>query len=94
MTAPPKKRSGPSVAARAATKMTATVTSQSSRHYRQDGYTAPTAEDRREDQLLAELQALGYGITVPCLVCRRPLTSPRSLRLHVGPVCAARAVTR
>ena len=52
---------------------------------------APTADERREQQLLNELQELGYGITVPCLECGHPLTSPRSLARHVGPRCAARA---
>jgi hypothetical protein len=40
--------------------------------------------------LFAELHSLGYGITVPCLICRRPLTAPTSLALHVGPKCLAR----
>ena len=44
----------------------------------------------REVLLLAELRSLGYTITAPCLVCGRPLTSPRSLRSRVGPVCAGR----
>ena len=59
-------------------------------HRRQDGYAAPTIEDRREHDLFAELKSLGYGITVPCLICSRPLTSKRSLATHVGPVCRAR----
>ena len=84
------RKSGPGKP-RAASTSTATVTRDSSRRVRQDGYAAPSAQDRREDALLTELQALGYGITIPCLVCRRPLTSKRSLRLHVGPVCSARA---
>jgi hypothetical protein len=60
-------------------------------HRAQDGYAAPSADDRREAELLAELKARGFGITLPCLVCRRPLTSPRSLQMRVGPVCATRA---
>ena len=70
----------------------------SSLHRPEDGYAAPTAEDRREARLRAELQELGYGITVPCLVCRHPLTAAKSLARHVGPKCAAKsaaaAVTR
>lgn len=61
-------------------------------HRPEDGYAAPSAAERHEAALLAELAELGYGITVPCLVCRRPLTSARSLRSHVGPTCSARAV--
>jgi hypothetical protein len=60
---------------------------------RQDGFAAPTAEERREAELLAELEELGYGITVPCLVCRHPLTSAKSIARHVGPKCAAKATT-
>lgn len=64
-------------------------------HRPEDGHQAPTAEDRNEAALLAELESLGYRIAVPCLICRRPLTSKRSLRSHVGPVCSARmAVAR
>lgn len=52
---------------------------------------APTADERREEMLLEELRALGYGITVPCVECGHPLTAARSLARHVGPRCAARA---
>jgi hypothetical protein len=65
--------------------------SDSTAHRSQDGYAAPTAEDRREAELVAELQALGYGITVPCLVCRHPLTSAKSVARHIGPKCATKA---
>lgn len=50
----------------------------------------PTLVERREQQLLEELHSLGYGITVPCVDCGHPLTNPRSLASHIGPVCAAR----
>lgn len=60
-------------------------------HRRQDGYAAPSADERREQQLLEELRALGYGITMPCLLCGHPLTNAVSLARHVGPKCAARA---
>ena len=71
-----------------------TGTVDSSRLHRpQDGFAAPSAEDRREAGLLAELEELGYGITVPCLVCRHPLTSAKSVARHIGPKCAAKATT-
>jgi Family of unknown function (DUF6011) len=54
-------------------------------------HSAPTAGERREAELRAELEALGYGITVPCLACGHALTSKASLDRHVGPKCAARA---
>lgn len=69
-----------------------TNTADSSLYRRQDGYAAPTPEERREAQVLAEVKALGYGITVPCLLCGHALTSARSLARHIGPRCAARAV--
>lgn len=56
----------------------------------EDGYAAPTLEERREQQLLAELVERGYGITMPCLVCGHPLTAATSLARHIGPRCAAK----
>ncbi len=67
-----------------------TNTEHSTPYRRQDGFTAPAADERREAALLAEVKALGYGITMPCLICHRPLTAAKSLAAHVGPVCAAR----
>ena len=91
------KRSSPAVTDRATSKGHTTGghhaadSHDSSLCRRQDGYAAPTAEDRREAELVAELQALGYGITVPCLVCRHPLTSAKSVARHIGPKCATKA---
>lgn len=51
---------------------------------------APTADERREVQLLAELRSLGYGIAVSCVVCGHALTSPRSVALMIGPKCRAK----
>jgi hypothetical protein len=56
-------------------------------------HATPTADERREAKLLAELSELGYSVSVPCLVCSHPLTSPRSTALHVGPKCRSKAVT-
>jgi hypothetical protein len=53
----------------------------------------PTADERREAKLLEELHGLGYGITVPCLICGHALTSVRSLARHVGPQCLAKVVS-
>lgn len=93
-----KRRSGPPPREAAPTGHTTaghhTADSCDSSLYRpQDGYPAPTAEDRREAALLAELRELGYGVTVPCLVCRHPLTSAKSVARHIGPKCAAKATT-
>ncbi len=73
-----------------ATSTTPIADTQFTAHRRQDGFTAPAAEERRADALLAEVKALGYGITMPCLICGHPLTSPRSLARLVGPKCAAK----
>lgn len=59
---------------------------------RQDGFTAPDPEARREAQLLAELEALGYSISVRCRVCGHPLTTRLSTSLHIGPKCRAKVV--
>ena len=88
-TSPQTRRSGPPPQ-RAAHAITENTTDPSRLKRPHDGYQAPTAADRREAALLAELRSLGYGITVPCLICRHPLTAPRSLVSHIGPVCAAR----
>lgn len=61
-------------------------------HRPEDGYTAPTAEDRREAALLAEVRELGYTVSVRCRVCSHPLTSAKSVAAHVGPKCAAKVV--
>ncbi len=63
-------------------------------HRPEDGYSAPTAGDRREVQLLAELAELGYVVAVRCLSCGHPLTSPKSVARFIGPVCASKVVDR
>lgn len=68
----------------------ATSDNKSIGYRRQDGYAAPTADERREAQLLSELRALGYGITVPCLECGHPLSTEASLARHIGPKCHAK----
>jgi hypothetical protein len=62
-------------------------------HRRQDGYTAPTGEDRREAQVIAEAKALGYRLAIRCTECGHWLASPRSVELHMGPVCRGKAAT-
>lgn len=55
-------------------------------------HSTPTADERREAELLAELRNLGYTISVRCTVCNHPLTTDLSTALHVGPKCRAKAV--
>ena len=89
MSAPLRRRSGPPAQEAAHV----TVVADSTRLHRpEDGYATPTAEDRREALLLAEVRALGYGLSVRCRVCRHPLTAAKSVAAHVGPKCAARVV--
>ena len=59
---------------------------------RQDGYTAPTAEDRAVQAALDLLAEYGYGIAMRCLDCHRPITAKVSLARMRGPRCAAKAV--
>jgi hypothetical protein len=60
-------------------------------HRRQDGYQAPTAEDRAVQRAVAVLKEHGYGIAARCLDCQHPITSAVSLARMRGPRCAARA---
>jgi hypothetical protein len=57
-------------------------------------HSTPTPDERREAELIAELENLGYAVSVPCTVCGHPLTNKRSTSLHIGPVCRGKAVTR
>lgn len=61
-----------------------------SAHRPEDGYAAPTAQERAVQRALDVVMASGYGITVPCLVCGHPLTSARSMAAMVGPTCRRR----
>lgn len=62
----------------------------SSLYRAEDGYQAPTAEDRREGELLAELNARGYRISVDCRACGHPLVAARSVAAMIGPKCLAK----
>lgn len=57
----------------------------------EDGFAAPTDEDRADAELLAEAERRGYQLSCKCLDCSRPLTDRISVRYHRGPVCRARA---
>lgn len=63
----------------------------SSLHKAEDGYTAPTADERREAELISELKALGYTVAVRCTACNHPLVTGASVARHLGPRCAAKA---
>lgn len=57
----------------------------------EDGYQAPTAEDRAVQQAIEVLRSHGYGIAMRCLDCRHPISSAASLARMRGPLCEARA---
>ncbi|MDQ1304723.1 MAG: hypothetical protein QG671_550 [Actinomycetota bacterium] len=94
------KRSGRAADSPATSRFTTTTdahhdtgTVDSIRLYRrQDGFAAPTAEERTVAQAAAVLKAAGYGIAMRCLDCGHPITSAASLARLRGPKCAAKAV--
>lgn len=57
----------------------------------QDGYLAPSAEDRLDDQVLAAAAERGYRLATWCVSCGRVLSARASLLAHMGPVCRSRA---
>lgn len=85
----PKEVGGPSVA----TKTAAPADLHTTGHRHEDGFAAPTAEERADAEVIAAAQDRGYRIAVPCIVCGRFLTQKSSVAAHVGPTCRKR-VTR
>jgi hypothetical protein len=67
-----------------------TNSTKNNRYRPQDGYAAPTAEDRREAALLAEAAELGYRLATVCMDCGHWLANPVSVAAHRGPRCRAR----
>ena len=86
---PPKTRRSPGSEARA-TSTTPIAVTHLNGHRRQDGYAAPTAEDRRETAVLAEAAKMGYRLSIQCLDCGHWLANPISVASHRGPRCRAR----
>jgi hypothetical protein len=85
---PPIKAGGPDgVAIR-----TAAVDAPKHNGYRRvDGYVAPDAADRAEQDALALLTGAGYRLACQCLTCGRWLAHPVSVAAMRGPTCRARA---
>ena len=84
-------RRSPGSEARATSTTTTVATADSIRLHRpQDGYAAPSAEDRREAGLLAELRDLGYQPATRCTRCGQWVVAAKSVALHMGPVCRAK----
>ncbi len=85
-------RRSPGSEARATSTTTTVATADSIRLHRpQDGYAAPSAEDRREAGLLAELRDLGYQPATRCTRCGQWVVAAKSVALHMGPVCRAKS---
>jgi Family of unknown function (DUF6011) len=82
------RRNRPGTATRAASKSPTDFLNDS----RDRRIEAPTADDRREAQVRAEADQLGYRLAVQCRCCGSWLVADRSVREFIGPVCRARAV--
>lgn len=52
-----------------------------------------TADERREVELVAAVAELGYRPAIQCRVCGAWLVAAKSVARHIGPRCAAKAVT-
>jgi hypothetical protein len=59
-------------------------------HRREDGYAAPTVEDRDDTAVLAAAFERGYRIAVQCIDCGHWLTNPVSVAAFRGPRCRAK----
>lgn len=89
MTAPPsERRSGPT--AKQGRSRQNTDATDSSLYRRQDGYSAPTAEDRLDAEVIAAAEARGFAVAVRCRRCSAWCVSPKSVAAHLGPVCRAK----
>jgi hypothetical protein len=69
----------------------ATSANQLTQHRRQDGYAAPTAQDRAEQRVLKLAAEHGFTLAVRCMDCGHFVVSEESVRAHRGPRCRARA---
>lgn len=85
----PRKRPAPRQGNRPS--RTTTSSAESSLHRAEDGYQAPTAEERAVHAAMELLHEHGYGIAGRCLDCRHPISSLASLARMRGPRCEARA---
>src|SRR5699024_10811017 len=56
----------------------------------QAGQISPKATDRQIKELMAGAAEYGLVITGRCKHCLRPISSARSIRDRVGPVCRSR----
>lgn len=62
-------------------------------HERQNGYSAPDAEDRADLDVLIAAAERGFRLAVRCRECGRFLTAPSSVRDFIGPRCRERVAS-
>jgi hypothetical protein len=84
-----KTRRSPGLEARA-TSTTPIAANEFIKYRRQDGCAAPTAEDRREAEVLAGAEKLGYRLATRCTRCQKWVVSHENVAAHIGPVCRAK----
>ena len=87
----PPERKRPALADRPLRNYTAAP--KSNGHRRQDGYAAPTAEDRADAAVLAAASERGYRLAVQCTRCGQWVVAHQSVAAHMGPVCRAKVAT-
>ncbi len=64
----------------------------SSLHRAEDGYTAPTSDDRLDAAVIEAAKARGFSIAVRCTRCGQWVVAADSVAAHMGPVCRSKAV--
>jgi len=59
-------------------------------HRPEDGYAAPTDEDRLDAAVIAAAKARGFTVAVRCTRCSQWVVTAASVAAHMGPVCRAK----
>jgi hypothetical protein len=61
---------------------------------RQDGWAAPTPEDRADLDVLIAAAERGFRLATRCTRCSKWVVSRESVMAHMGPVCRAKAARK
>ncbi|MCB1266447.1 MAG: hypothetical protein KDB56_18065 [Mycobacterium sp.] len=69
----------------------AKASAKSSLHHRQDGYSAPTPDDRLDAEVIDAAKARGFRLAARCTRCHQWVVAAESVAAHMGPVCRAKA---
>ncbi len=56
----------------------------------EDGYQAPTVDDRLDAQVIAAAKARGFRLATRCTRCGQWVVAAESVAAHMGPVCRAK----